>query len=122
MEFYRALYPILTVAAEIMIIFTAYVAIRTDSVFMRAVAFIVSATVFIFLKTALEFGANLAESSREFLKLSNGHNLPEEDKLMMAASRALTIVVGNTFTITKETFPTISQDIILDQLITLLVS
>jgi len=118
----QLLLPSFMTAAEFLVIFTLYTGIRTNSILLRIMALIISGIGYFVLKTAFEFGAVITDSSREFLKFSNALNLRKEDRLLISSSQPLTFTIGNTFTISKQTFPTISQDIILTGVVNVLVT
>jgi len=73
------------------------------------------------LKVALDFAGKLMQLSEEFCHPSGLRGFNKEEKCRLASCKPLRIVVGNTFTITRQTFSTISQDIVLANVINLLV-
>jgi len=74
------------------------------------------------MKTALQYCAALTARSQEFCKPSSFRSLSKEDRCRLASCKPLTVVIGSTFTVTKQSFLTISQDIILINVINLLVA
>jgi len=123
MDIFQSLIVLLIVVAELTIIICLYNVIRTDYVLLAMFFLVVDGLVLFGLKTAFDFGANLTDTSKNFLKLWSILELPQEDRLMMAvASQPLRVIVGNTFKITRQTFPTVVQNIILDNVVTLLVT
>jgi len=72
-------------------------------------------------KTALDFAADLTERSLEFCKPTRLQPLSKEDKCRLPSCKPLKTVIGGTFTVTKRSVLTISQDVILGNVINLLV-
>ena len=83
----------------------------------------IGAIAFFIFKRAMEFASKVTGSSQDFSRipfLQKGSELAHQDKVFLTSCKPLEIKVGATFIITKESFPTISQDIILGILVNLL--
>ena len=131
MEVFRHLLPAAVAGAEIFIIFALFTSIRLNTHgstngSLLALSFLsVGAITFYVFKRCLEFASKVTEASRDFSRipfLQEGSRFLHEDKVFLASCRPLALKVGDTFIITKESFPTISQDIILTTLINLLIT
>ena len=125
----RLLLPLCTTATEMLVILTFFLAIRlnadgNDKLLVAVSCLAVGAMSFYNLKQGLEFASKVTESSRDFSQvpfLQKGYQLAHKDKVFLASCKPLETKVG-VFTITKESFPTISHEIILGNLVSLLVT
>ena len=129
MEVFHYLLPAILTASEMVILFSLFLAIRlntyTDEQLFTVLAICIGGISFFTLKQALEYAAKVMESSQAFSKipfLKRGCHFEIEDRLFLASCKPLVISVGGTFSITNDTFPTISQNIILVNLINLLIT
>jgi hypothetical protein len=126
MEFFQFLLPFYLTGAELLSVAALYCAIRmhVSLGLFTVLALGTGMTCFLTLKVALEFSAKVGESSREFSQtpfLPEGSLFTKEYRMFLKSCKPLDLRVGDSFPITKDTFPTISQDIILGNLINLLV-
>jgi len=114
------------ISAEVLIILSLFIVIRLKLKLgiMSVLAMFVGGVLYFCMEIALNFAADLTDISKEFCQPSSGRplSLSKEEKCRLATCRPLKIVIGNTFTVTKQTILTISQDIILMSLINLLVN
>jgi len=113
------------IIGEVLVILSIFIVIRLK---MRLgvvsfIALVAGGVSYFCTKIALQFSADLTDRSKEFskpfgrlLSLSKGDKCPE------ALCKPLKLVIGSTFTVTKQSILTISQDIILMNLINLLVT
>jgi len=125
MEAFRIMLPCFMTTAELVCISGLYLAIRLNGVigiFLAGVFFNFAAACFCIFKISLEFAAKVTTISEGFSKIhSRERPLTKLDRCFLASCGKLKLKVGETFTITGDTFPTVSQDIILGNLINLLV-
>jgi len=112
------------VIGETVTIFSLYVFIRTQlkAGIVGPMILSIGGMSYYSIKVGLEINAWLTDMSRQFCRPNNARELNKEGRSRLASCQPLTLVVGSTFTVTKATMPTISQDIILGNLINLLVS
>ena len=130
-EVFQQLLPTSVTGAEMIIIFALFAAIRLNThgatnEKLMALAFLSVGTITFFIfKQGIEFASKVTDASRDFSRmqfLQECFRCEQEDKVFLASCKPLVIKVGETFTITKESFPTISQDIILANLVNLLLT
>ena len=128
MEIFRVILPVCVTGAELIIVFTLFASLRLHALvgtFIIMVVMAVGGICFIVFKEALEYASMVTESSRDFSRtpfLKEGDKLSQYERVFLFSCKPLVLRVGETFVITKETFPTISQDIILGNLINLLLT
>jgi len=119
--------PLITLE-EVFVVVTLYTSIRMEvkGGFLTLIILGLSANNYSALKTICEASVAMTEASAGFSKLikkiGSGSRLGKEDRLMLAACRPIKTVVGSMFTISRETLPTITQDIILGNVINLLLA
>jgi len=127
MDVFKTLLPAFVAGAELFIIFSMFLVIRMNlalGFLFSAVGISLGINCFVFLKLSLQFSAKVTSSSKAFSTtpyVSRKTHFSKEDRRFLASCRPLALRVGSTFTISRETFPTISQDIILIKLMNLLV-
>jgi len=128
MEVIRTLLPSYLIAGELIIISSLFLAIRlkisVGHIFTVAIV-AMGIICFFILKLCLEFAAEVTETSMEFARIPYLYEMipvTTKDKAFWRSCRPMVISVGATFTINRETFPNISQDIILNGLINLLLT
>ena len=131
MEVFKPLLPALLFSAEMVIIFGLFLSIRfhthdaNEPIFSSLAAVSIGGLTLFILRRAFEVGVNLMETSQDFSRipfLQKGCSFETKDRLVLASCKPLVLKVGEVFLITKETFPTILQDIILGNLINLLIT
>jgi hypothetical protein len=128
MDFYTFLLPAYITGSELLTVASLFFAIRLNAVLglhFTVIMFLVGIITFIILKVALEFSAKVGELSVGFSRnpfLPEGRQFTREDKSFLKSCKPLKLRVGSSFSIVKDTFPTISQDIILGNLINLLIT
>jgi hypothetical protein len=119
LEISRILLPTYIGLAEGLILASLYliicfnVAVGTFITLLTGLIFII---VFGCLKFALKYGSEMTEWSEEFARhpySADCRNFTKADRVFFASCKPLILKVGHTFVITKETFHTISQDIVL---------
>jgi hypothetical protein len=106
--------------ASLYLIVSLNVAVGVLFTLLTILVFII---VFGCLKFALKYSSEMTEVSKDFARypyLRDGRSLTKADRAFFASCKPLALQVGYTFTITKETFPTISKDIVLENLVNLL--
>jgi len=127
MDVFKTLVPVFVVGAELFILFSMFLVIRLNlalGFLLSAVGISLGINGFVFLKLALGFAAKVTSSSKAFSStsyLTRKTHFSKEDRRFLISCRPLAFRVGSTFTISRETFPKISQDIILTKLMNLLV-
>ena len=131
-EVYQLFLPLCMVGTELIIIFALFLAIRLnadtqaqDKLIIAVSALSIGAISFYNLKQGVEFSSKITESSREFSRipvLGKGACFEPKDRLFFASCKPLVAKVGGTFIITRQSFLTISQDIILGSLVNLLIT
>ena len=126
-EITQFLVPLFLAGGELVVILSFFLAIRLSSTepFITMVMLSIGVAGLVFIERALDFAAKFTESSRQFSRipfLRKGCHFRKRDKVFLASISPLVIRVANTFTITKATFPTILQDIILVNLMHLLIT
>jgi len=127
MEVFQIILPAYVTGAEYFVVFAMFQAIRMNSaeLYMPTMSLTIGVLCFVILKLALESGAKLTEASRDFGKppyVNGQEKLSKMDTAFLCSCRPLILTVGHTFRISRDTFPTISQDIILSGLINLLLT
>ena len=131
MEVFQHLLPASIAGAETVIIFALFSAIRlntygsTHENLMALVFLSVGTICFFIFKRCIELAAKVMRVSRDFSRipfLQEGSRFEHRDNVFLVSCRPLVLKVGDTFVITRDTFPTISQDIILTTLINLLIT
>jgi len=126
MDAFRFLVPGIVLSAEFTAVIAFFITVRTanpNEVYICALALAVGIIDFLALKAAVVLASKVAEVSKDyigFMLFKNGGKVSTLDRRVWISCRPLLQKVGSTFTITKETFPTMSQDIILGNVITLL--
>jgi len=118
------LIPVCITTAELVDIFGLFATIRfitTDAQDLSIITLIFVLIVFALLKVGLQFASGVTISSERFARTQiNGFRFRKEDQLFLKSCKPLAIRIGGTFTVTDETFPTISQYIIMNNVINLL--
>jgi len=128
MDAFGVLLPVYVTAAELVVTSSIFSSIKmTNSTFFAIPLLAVGLICFSILKVALEFASKVTTNSRDFSRTpypAGGRPimLSQEEKVFLQSCKPLLLRVGDTFTITEETFPTISQDIIMTNVINLLVA
>ena len=128
MEVFRFILPASVTGAEVIIIFALFASLRlreTVGPIIIMLTMTLGGICFFVFKKALEFASRVTESSQDFSRtpfLKEGDKLNKYERVFLFSCKPLVLRVGETFVITKETFPTISQDIILGNLINLLLT
>ena len=129
MEIYQYLLPVSVAGVEMFIIFAFFAAIRLNTYanekFLALVALSAGALGFFIFKQCIDLATKVTDSSRDFCRipfLQKGSRFVREDKVFLASCQPLLMRIGHTFTIEKQSFPTISQDIILGTLVNLLIT
>jgi len=120
--------PVYIACAEAIIISTVFLVIRLHQVsgwLVTLFCLFDGILCFFAFKATLQFSARVRDSSIEFARLPYvkraRDRLSKSDKLFLASCKPLELRVSSTFTVTRESFPTISQYIILASIINLLV-
>jgi hypothetical protein len=128
MEEYKFVLPAFIAGAEMVIIGTLFIAIRLhayEEPFFTLSAFGIATACFFIHKKSIEFAAKITEASQDFSRIpfmEKGCQLGHKDRLFLSSCKPLVLRVGSTFTITKDTFPTISNDVIMGTLINCLIT
>jgi len=129
MEVFQIILSSLLTRAEMVSIFALFTSIRfniTLGAFMVAIITFIGTICFIFIKLGIEYASNFTDASRDFGKLpcivGPNTRLKKVDTIFRRSCRPLVTVVGSTFTITRNTFQSISQDVIFSGLINLLLT
>jgi len=125
---FRTLLPTFILAGELIIIAGFFLPIRFSFSSGGTVLFItlaVGLSSALTFKKSLEGASYLTKASREFSRAPYPSTkypvrFSKEDRIYLASCRPLVIKVAGSFAITKETFPTVSRDIILGNVINLL--
>ena len=126
------LLPAGVAVAEVVIISGLFVAIRlntygtsTEERLLALVFLSVETNCFFVFKQCIEFASKVTDASRDFSRipfLQKGSRYEHKDREFLASCKPLTFKVGETFTINRESFPTITMDIILGTLVNLLIT
>jgi len=121
---FRNIIAIWLVTAEALIIIGFFITIRMNTRLglITVFALVLAGITFFCFKFLTDFATNLMDRSLEFCKPKTPRPLSKEIKYCLSGCQPLKTPVGGTFTVTKETFPTVSQQVILDNLINLLVA
>ena len=127
MDVYLFLLPAYITAAELVIIVTMFLVIRLNvsaGQFMTVLSLSVGIVTVLCLRFGIDFASKLYDFSRNFstTPFEDVKRFTKYDRCMLASCRPLQLKVGETFKITRNTFPTISQDIILGSLVNLLLT
>ena len=131
MEVFQELVTATLAGTEFVIIFAFLAAIRLNTYgaandkFIAFVFLSVGAMFFFLFKQSIEFASKVTDTSRDFSRipfLEEGSHFEHKDEVFLASCKPLVIRVGETFTFTKNSFPTISQDVILGTLVNLLIT
>jgi len=128
MEIHEILLPALLTATEVFTVFAFFTSIRfnfTLGPLMPLVILPVGIICFFLLKVCFECGARLRDASRDISKLPYlvpTTRLMKTETVFLRSCKPITIVVGSTVTVTRNTFLTVSQDIVLMGLINLLLT
>jgi len=121
------LLPAYVTGSELTIVTSLFMFIRLKStglIFSVVIVSISTVTFFIF-KLALEGASSLTDASQDFAKppnLDGSIKFTKFDLQFLRSCRPLILTVGSTFKISKDTFPTISQNVILNGAINLLLT
>ena len=123
---FRNIVAIWLVTAEALMIIGFFIAIRMNTRLglITVFALVLAGITLVCAKFLMEFAAELTDRSQEFCKPRTPRPLSKEIKCYLSGCQPLKTsigLLGGTFTVTKETFPTVSQDVILGNLINLLV-
>ncbi len=112
------------VMIQVIIVLSLVLSIRMNinAGFVVPIVLFVGGVGYTILKLVLEYQGNLTRLSKEFRQPAGLRGFNKEDKCRLASCRPWRIVIGNTFTITRQTFATISQDIILGNVVNILVA
>jgi len=121
---FRSIMTCFIVLAEVLVILSLYITIRMNisGGFLVALVVAMGGACYFVLKAVIKFSARLSEVSREFCKPGGLRNLNKKHKSLIASCKPLSFAIGSTCTVTRQTFPTITQDIILSNLVNMLVS
>jgi len=119
--------PAYVTGGEYFVIFAMFLLIRINFTepYLPVITGSIGVICFVVLKLAIEYAARLADASAEFGKPRfsvKGTKLSKYDRAFLRSCRPLLVKVGKTFKISRDTFPTISQDIIMSGLINLLLT
>jgi len=108
---------------EALMILGFFIAIRMNTRLglISLFALIFAGVTFYCFKVTIEFAADLTDRSQEFCKSKTSGPLSKEIQYSLSSCQPLKTPIGGTITISKETFPNVSQQVILDNLINLLV-
>ena len=128
MDVFKVLVPAYITESEFLILAALFLAIRlgvSPGFIFILIDVPIGLACFSCLKFGIEFAATVTELSRScswtpFLKYRS--NFTKEDRTFLKSCATLKFKVGETFTISRETFPTMSQQIILNNLVNLLVT
>lgn len=124
MEIAKNFTPLFLTATELMIIGALYTAFRLNMGLLLTVALIAFAFSGLFtVKFDFTFATKITEMSISFKQISclEQGKLNKENQRFLKSCRPIQIKIGNAFTVTRQNFPTIFQDIILANLVNLLV-
>ena len=127
MNVFGILVPALVTGAQLLILASLFLVIRIGV--SSGILFIIldvplGIMCFICLKTGIEFASNVTELSQNCSWtpfLNHRPDFTKKDRIFLKSCALLKFKVGETFTITKVSFPTMSQQIILGNLVNLLV-
>ena len=126
MEVFEFIIPVCVTGGEVIILFTLFVSIRlnilVEPIIVLTTISIGGICFFVFKKT-FDFASRITEACREFSQppfLQRGNHFEKQDRLFLLSCKPLEIKIGAPIVITKNTFPTISQDVILGNLFNLL--
>jgi len=128
LDVFKYLLPGYVVTAELVIIATLFVSIKliNNSGIELILSFVgtgIAITALSCVKAAMDYAWSTTKLSQKLSRIGRiRKNLTKEDKLFLISCRPLKIKVGNTFTITNQTLPTIVQDIVMGSLINLLLA
>jgi hypothetical protein len=131
MAAFKFVIPVYLVNAELLIISSLFQVIRLLSLggplVTGAPLLIALATVTVF-RSCLEIAVRLTNLSVNFSCLPfSQRNVKEglvsrEERRFFKSCKSLSVRIGGTFTVTRETFPTVAQHILINYLVTLLIS
>jgi len=118
--------PVFITTAELITIATLFFGIKigpsSGLIIISPVEIGIAVITLTCLKVGLDTASQLTVLSQEFSSIGRiRKDVTKEEKCFFASCRSCKVRVGETFTITKETFPNIFGDIIIGSLINLLV-
>ncbi len=131
MAVFQLILPAFVTGSEFLIISCLFQAVRirsTSGPLVAANPLLVASIAVVILKTCLELAAKLTEFSQDFSRLpfprmdGKGGIVSREDMRFLKSCKPLPLRVGGTFTINRETFPTVAHNILINNLVTLLIS
>ena len=127
MEIYQNFVPVTMSLEEVIIITSIFSAIRfraAENPFVVAIFASCGILSFIMLKKATELAASVTRSSEEISKLENTlrHSFSKSDKQFFKSCNPLKFNIANLFTLTPGTFRRITNDIIIQNVINLLIA
>jgi len=127
-EIIQIILPTWVVGAEAIVVFALFLAIRCSISLGSLLTFMLvfmGVICFVTLKVIFKFAGKLTDDSRIFenpLYLSLNYGISKTELAFWRPCKPLAFVVGSTINVTRNTFPTVSQDIILVGITNLLVT
>jgi len=120
MEVILEVAPLGLLGVEIMIVTSFFVCVRNDTVIVRVTTATVCLTLTLVIRTLFMLAYKLTEDSVTFL--DNFMNSSEENKKYLQSCQQLHVDVGKLFRLTRNTFPSVMHEIIINATISLLLA